>query len=93
MERVTVMTKPRTCGPKTPRGERGLALVELMLLTVPVCVLSIVLASAIAATATAKNQSMWKASLKAQLAAKTPCGGVPLYALPATVPRSSQKQG
>lgn len=71
------------------RRERGLALMELMLLTVPMCVLSIVLASAISATATARNKSMWKASLKAQQATREPCGGLPLL----YEPTMSQKQG
>lgn len=75
------------------RRQRGLALMELLLLTVPLSLLAIVLASAIAATATAKNRAMWKASLKAQLATREPCGGLPLYALPGTVPVSSPKQG
>src|SRR5437879_931120 len=70
------------------RGQRGVALVELLLITVPLCVLSIVLASAIAATSAAKNKSMWMASLKAQQATREPCGGIPAY----YVPTLSQKQ-
>jgi hypothetical protein len=72
------------------RDERGLALMELMLLTVPLSVLSIVLASAIAATATAKNKSMWKASLQAQRATREPCGGVPLYFAPTMSQKNSK---
>lgn len=84
------MPKKQTQAKVPPRrGERGLALIELMLLTVPLCVLSIVLASAISATATAKNKSMWKASLQAQQATREPCGGVPLL----YVPTQSQKNG
>src|SRR5262245_30508303 len=89
MREATMQTKQNQQQVPPRRGERGLALMELMMLTVPLCVLSIVLASAISATATAKNKSMWKASLKAQQAAKEPCGGVPLL----YVPTQSQKNG
>ncbi len=68
------------------RRQRGVALVELLLVTVPLCCLSIVLASAISATATARNQSMWKASLKTQQATREPCGGSSLADQPATSP-------
>lgn len=73
----------------TPRGsrQRGMSLVELMLVTVPLCGLSIVLASSVAATSTAKNKSMWKASLQVQQATRQPCGGAPLTFVPAATPK------
>lgn len=71
------------------RRQSGMALVELLLFTVPLTILAIVLASAIAATSSAKQKAMWQASLKAQRATTQPCGGVPLP----VVPTLSSKQG
>lgn len=72
---------------RTTKNQRGVALVELLLVTVPLCCLSIVLASVIAATGSAKNKSMWMASLKAQRATTRPCGGTPLVETPALSPK------
>lgn len=82
MNRAFARSRPR------PR-QAGMALVELLLFTVPLTILAIVLASAIAATSSAKEKSMWQASLKAQKATTGPCGGVPLP----VVPTLSSKQG
>ncbi len=70
--------------------QRGVALVELLLITVPLCCLSIVLASALAATSTAKNKAMWKASLQTQQATREPCAGAPLLYLPTMSSKQSQ---
>ncbi|MCS6915798.1 MAG: hypothetical protein RMK29_15585 [Myxococcales bacterium] len=85
---ILCRAKTRPHGPRS--SQRGLALMELMLITVPLSILSIVLASAIAATSTAKNRSMWKASLQAQQATREPCGGMPLYYMPTSSPKQSQ---
>lgn len=69
------------------RNQRGLALMELLLLTVPLCILSIVLASAVAATSTAKNKSMWQASRDAQLATRQRCGAPTLFTKVALTPK------
>ena len=54
--------------------ERGAAVVELLLLGVPLCVLAMVLASKLAATSSARMQAQWTASQRAQLETREPCG-------------------
>lgn len=73
--------------------ERGLSLMELLLMTVPLSILSIVLASAVAATATSKNKAMWKASLKAQLATKDGRCGTPILLKPALTSEYQKHMG
>lgn len=59
---------------RTPRTERGAAVVELLLLGMPLCVLAMVLASKLAATSSARLQAQWTASQIAQLDTREPCG-------------------
>ncbi len=68
---------------RAPRNQRGLSLIELLLITVPLSILSMVLASAVAGTATAKNKAMWKAALKAEQATKDRRCGAPILLKPA----------
>lgn len=66
---------------KSPRSEerreRGSSATELLVLTAPLCVLSMVLASKLAATSSAHFRALEKASLLTQQAARRPCGGTP----------------
>lgn len=55
--------------------EGGSAVFELILLTVPLCVLSMVLASQLAATSQARLRAQWQATLAAQTNAQNLCGG------------------
>lgn len=81
----------RPSGPR--KTQRGLALMEMLLLTVPLCILGIVLASAVAATATSRNKSMWKASLKAQQATKDGRCGAPILLKPNLSPDYGKHMG
>ena len=85
--RITSVSVRRSSAPR--RNTRGVALVELLLFTIPLTILAIVLASALAATSSAKQKAAWQASLKAQKATTQPCGGVPLL----MAPTMSSKQG
>lgn len=57
------------------RRQRGASAFELLLLAVPVCLLSMVISSKLAATSTTKMRAQWQAALNAQKAAINPCGG------------------
>jgi len=57
------------------REEAGSAVFELILLSVPLCVLSMVLASQLAATSQARLRAQWQATLAAQANAQNLCGG------------------
>src|SRR5262245_57844499 len=59
------------------RRQAGSSVAELLALTAPLCVLSIMLASKLAATSSAHLRAEWQASLAAQQAAVKPCGGTP----------------
>jgi hypothetical protein len=66
------------------RGQRrrvsrqaGFSATELLVFTAPLCILSMVLASKLAATSSAHIRAGWQSSLAAQQAAKQPCGGNP----------------
>jgi hypothetical protein len=55
--------------------QAGFSATELLVFTAPLCVLSMVLASKLAATSSAHIRAGWQASLSAQQAAVKPCGG------------------
>jgi hypothetical protein len=57
------------------RRERGAAYVELLLLAFPLCLLSMVITSKLAATSQTRVRAQWQASLSAQRGAVTVCGG------------------
>ncbi len=57
------------------RPEGGFAAIELLLLTVPMCLLSMVIASQLASTSQARLKAQWQASLAAQINAQNLCGG------------------
>lgn len=65
--------------PAEPRrrrvGERGSSVVEVILLTVPLCLLSMVITSKMAATSSGLVRTQWQSSLAAQQGAVTVCGG------------------
>lgn len=54
--------------------ERGSSVVEVILLTVPLCLLSMVITSKMAATSTGLVRTQWQSSLSAQRGAVTVCG-------------------
>lgn len=54
--------------------ERGLAAAEVLLLTVPLCFVSLVATSKLAAMASAKTQAVWQSGVAAQTAARSPDG-------------------
>lgn len=55
--------------------ERGSSVVEVILLSVPLCLLSMVITSKMAATSTGLVRTQWQSSLAAQQGAVTVCGG------------------
>jgi hypothetical protein len=57
------------------RREGGFSVGELLLITVPLCLLSMVAASKLAATSQARLRAQWQASLSAQQGATNLCGG------------------
>lgn len=57
------------------RDQAGFSAVEVLLLTVPLCVLSMVAASKLASTSSAKARARVQASLVSQQAARNLCGG------------------
>lgn len=65
--------------PDEPRrrraGERGSSVVEVILFTVPLCLLSMVITSKMAATSSGLVRTQWQSSLAAQQGAVTVCGG------------------
>lgn len=65
--------------PEEPRrrraGERGSSVVEVILFTVPLCLLSMVITSKMAATSSGLVRTQWQSSLAAQQGAVTVCGG------------------
>jgi len=63
--------------PARGRAEAGFSAFELMLFTVPLCLLSMVLTSRLAATSGAKGTAQWQATLAAQQGARNLCGGNP----------------
>jgi len=69
-------TNPRGPGPPEERcWERGSSIFELLLFTVPVCLLSMVISSKLAATSSTKLRAQLRASLAAQQGALGACGG------------------
>jgi hypothetical protein len=68
-------SRRRKAGSTQP--ESGFSAVELMLFTVPLCLLSMVLTSRLAATSQAKTKAQWQASLAAHQRAVNLCGGTP----------------
>lgn len=65
----------RTASRSAPRrGEHGFSEIELIILTVPLCLLSMVLTSRLAATSRAKAKAQWQAAVAAQTNAKNLCG-------------------
>lgn len=57
------------------RREAGFSIGELLLITAPLCVLSMVAASKLAATSQTRLRAQWQASLSAQRGAANLCGG------------------
>jgi hypothetical protein len=70
--------------PARPRLNRqaGISVTELLVLTAPLCVLSMILSSKLAATSSAHISAEWQTSLQTQLAAKVPCGANPQFMAP-----------
>lgn len=54
--------------------QAGYAVGELLVLTVPLCVSCMAIASMLAATASARSQGQWRTSLQAQQLTQEPCG-------------------
>lgn len=72
--------------PQIPgRWQRGFATGELLLATVPLCVIAMVIASKFTATAGTRMKAQWQASLNAQLKSKEPCGLDPLLTAPPAI--------
>lgn len=65
----------RTAQCNKNRFERGASAFELLLLSVPVCLLSMVVASKLAATSATRFRAQWQASNAAQQGALSTCGG------------------
>ena len=63
-------------------GEQGSSVVEVILFTVPLCLLSMVITSKMAATSTGLVQTQWRSSLAAQQGGTTACGGTSQLAAP-----------
>lgn len=61
----------------TQRRQAGFSATELLVFTAPLCVLSMVITSKLAATSSARIRAGWMASLAAQQGASRPCGGNP----------------
>ena len=55
--------------------ESGMATGELLVLTVPMCVLAMAFASKLSSTASARTEGQWQMSLSAQQSATEPCPG------------------
>jgi hypothetical protein len=75
------------------RAESGFSVVEVLLLTVPLCVLSMVAASKLAATSSAKAKARVAASLASQQSARNLCGGSASLNGPWQSPASAQAVG
>lgn len=75
-----------------PRADRqaGFSVTELLVLTAPLCVLSMVLSSKLAATSSAHTQAEWQASLQVQRMtqpqASARCAGTPISTAPWLTP-------
>lgn len=60
---------------KRRNREAGFSVAEILLITVPLCVLSMVAASKLAATSRSHLRAQWQATLSAQQSASNLCGG------------------
>lgn len=60
---------------RSGHSESGMATGELLVLTVPLCVLSMAFASKLSSTASARMEGQWQMSLSAQQSAREPCSG------------------
>lgn len=67
----------RAAARRAGRDQAGTSVTELVVLTAPLCVLSIILSSQLAATSSAHLRAEWMASVAAQQQAAEPCGGNP----------------
>lgn len=74
--RAIAVLRQRRSGRRVHR-QAGFSATELLVFTAPLCVLSMVLASKLAATSSAHIRASWQASLVTQQAARRPCGGNP----------------
>jgi hypothetical protein len=68
-----VLTK-RILKRRSPRRPSGLAIGEVLVLTLPLCLLCIAAASKLAATASARIKGQWQVAQQVQLATTAPCG-------------------
>lgn len=75
------------------RAKSGFSVVEVLLLTVPLCVLSMVVASKLASTSSAKARARIAASLASQQSARNLCGGSASLNGPWQSPASAQAIG
>lgn len=64
--------KKKLQGMRSRPRQSGLAIAEVILLTVPLSILSLVVTSRLTAVASAREESIWRASVLAQLAAREP---------------------
>lgn len=64
------------------RRQRGASAIELLMLAFPICLLSMVITSKLAATSTMRVRAQWQASLQAQQGAVNVCGSNPQLAAP-----------